>query len=52
MIIDTSNKGEFNVTFKETGFYLLEAQITQSSQQDGVDIEQATLYLTLEVFPQ
>ena len=51
-IIDTDNNGFFLVSFAQAGFYLLEAQITQNSALDGVDIEQATLYLTLEVFPQ
>jgi len=51
--LETDEKGAFNITFPEAGFYLLKASLSFPGEE-GSNIEEnsASLFLTLEVFPE
>lgn len=50
--ITTAKTGEFDVTFKKAGFYLLEAEVeTEAMENSDIDFYHYSLYITLEVFP-
>jgi len=51
--VHTDVKGYFKVSFKEAGFYLLEAELAiPADDQSDIDQSIYTLYVTLEVFPE
>ncbi|MDJ0837631.1 MAG: DUF4198 domain-containing protein [Acidobacteriota bacterium] len=51
--ITTQADGRFQVTFKEAGFYLIQAEaVFKGSPGSGIDSRHAGLFLTVEVFPE
>ena len=51
--IQTDNQGQFDVSFKEAGFYLLEAELAIPAEDaTTIDTSLHSLYVTLEVFPE
>ena len=51
--LSTDKQGLFNLSFSKAGFYLLHAEVTLPGDLDsGIDKKHASLYLTLEVFPE
>lgn len=51
--ITTSSQGEFEASFPEAGFYLLEVEVSLPGEKNSaVDMYHHSLYVTLEVFPQ
>jgi len=50
--LKTNEKGAFEVKWLNAGFYLLEADIEQDSEEGGIAAEVHALFVSLEVFPE
>lgn len=51
LVIETDERGSFQVIFEEAGFYLMKAEAVQPAKpDDDHNSKNATLYVTLEVF--
>ncbi len=51
--LETTEDGAFNITFDPAGFYLIQAEFSFPGESgSGVDKRSASLFLTVEVFPE